>query len=198
MGSLENGGSGSGKAGRAQWIQLTVWNQNKAENRPASGKIDVKRMKAKCQLCLVISNPLLFNPILHSHWALTVPASLYVWFLLSILATKERKCYHRLKFRIWNLRDEGVCQDLSAGGLEIRNQLSLPVKSTLINHTSPPPTRTIKKNKKTNRLDLLTEWILVIEKGDGAQIPLCYWTSARGRQIDKTWQQIHGKKGNMC
>lgn len=66
MGSLENGGSESGKAGRAQWIQLTVWNQNKAENRPASGKIDVKRMKAKCQLCLMISNPLLFNPILQS------------------------------------------------------------------------------------------------------------------------------------
>lgn len=114
-GSLENGGSGSGKAGRAEWIRLTVRNQNKAENRPASGKIDVKRMKAKCQSCLMISNPLLFNPILHSHWALTVPASLYVWFLSSILATKERKCHHCLKFRIWNLRDEGMQRPLSWG-----------------------------------------------------------------------------------
>lgn len=33
---------------------------------------------------------------------------------------------------------------LAGGGLEIGNQLSLPVKPTLINHTPPPPTRTIK------------------------------------------------------
>lgn len=138
MGSLENGGSGSSKAGRAKWIWLTVWNQNKAENRPASGKIDVKRMKAKCQLCLMISNPLLFNPILHSHWALTMPASLYVWFLSSTLATKERKCHHHLKFRIWNLRDEGICQGLSAGGWRTWDQKSAISACKVHTHTPHP------------------------------------------------------------
>lgn len=146
MGSLEDAGPGSGKSGRTQWIRLTVWNQTKSENRPAAGKTDLKTMKVECQLCLMISNPPLFNPILHSHWALTVPASLYMWFHLNILATQERKCHHHLKFRVWNLRGEGTYQGLSAGRWRTWdwNQLSLPVKPTLINHTPPPPTRTIK------------------------------------------------------
>ena len=43
---------------------------------------------------------------------------------------------------------------LGGEGLEIRNQLSLPVKSTLINHTPPPPSSTI-KTKQNKRAGLV-------------------------------------------
>lgn len=57
----------SGRAEKAQQIRLVVWHQTKSENRPAAGKIDLRKMKVKHQLCLMISNPPHFKSILRSH-----------------------------------------------------------------------------------------------------------------------------------
>lgn len=40
----------SGRAEKAQQIRLVVWHQTKSENRPAAGKIDLRKMKTNLRV----------------------------------------------------------------------------------------------------------------------------------------------------